>query len=297
MSEIENTSLEVDDVSVVIATLGGESLLDTISQLNKGSIIPREILVCIPNKEVAMVEGIAFPNVKVLKTECRGQVTQRIEGFKNASCPYVMQLDDDMTVEHDCIKHLLSTIKLYGPNAVVAPSLVNISTSESAYKKTNRNFIVESIIYWCVNGFSGYQPGKIDKSGTPIGVDANSSVIESLDIEWLAGGCIMHRKENLVLDDFYPFKGKAFGEDVIHSILLKNKGVKLLIEPKAICSLEIIPSSNYSLSEFLSSIRSDYKVRQYYLGLISRKSIRIYLYYLFCVVGYVSKKTAAKFNE
>lgn len=100
----------------------------------------------------------------------------------------------------------------------------------------------------------------------------------------------MHRKENLVLDNYFPFKGKAFGEDVIHSIMLRNKGIKLFIEAKAICSLEIIPSTVSSLPHFLKNIRADYKVRRYYLALISRKSIRIYFYYFLCIVGYVLKK-------
>lgn len=141
-----------------------------------------------------------------------------------------------------------------------------------------------------MNGFSGYEPGKIDRSGTPIGVDADIADMDGIDVEWLAGGCVMHRKENLVLDNYFPFKGKAFGEDVIHSIILRSKGIKLFIEAKAICSLEIIPSTVSSLPDFFKNIRADYKVRRHYLALISRKSIRIYIYYFLCVVGYVIKK-------
>lgn len=207
-----------------------------------------------------------------------------------------MQLDDDIFVEQDCIKYLLETIIECGPRASVAPSLVNIATGDSVYKKSDRNPVVESIVYWSMNGFSGYQPGKIDKSGTPIGVDANNLDLELVDIEWLAGGCIMHLKENLLIDNFYPFKGKAFGEDVIHSILLKNKGVKLLIDAKAICSIEIISSRNYSLIEFFNNIKSDYKARQYYLALISRKSVRIYFHYFLRIVGYGIKRISAKLN-
>ncbi len=242
---------------MVVATLGGESLLKTIECLNSSSVIPNKILICIPANYFYETKDLHFNNIEIIQTQSKGQVFQRSEGFKKAMCEFVMQIDDDMIVEKDCIKYLLAAIKSHGPDVAVAPSLINSTTGESVYKKPVRNPIVESIIYWFMNGLSGYQPGKIDKSGTPIGVDANNSNVESLDIEWLAGGCVMHRKENLVLDNFYPFKGKAFSEDVIHSIFLKNKGVKLLIEAKAICSLEVISSSNYSFIEFLNNIRSD----------------------------------------
>jgi glycosyltransferase involved in cell wall biosynthesis len=284
-------------VTVVIPTLGGETLAETIDCLNSGSVIPYEILICIPEDYFSRVESLSSENIKIIRTQCKGQVAQRSEGFKKAKCEYVLQLDDDMIVEKNCIKYLLAAIKLHGPSVAVAPSLVNIITGDSVYKKIDKSPMLESIIYWLMNGSSGYQPGKIDRSGTPIGVDAKNSDTELLDIEWLAGGCIIHRKENLLVSNFYPFKGKAFGEDVIHSILIKDKGIKLLIETKASCSLEIIPSSNYSLKEFLANIRADYKVRRYYLALISRKSIRIYLYYLLCIVGYIAKKNPANYNE
>lgn len=68
--------LEQKDVSVVIPTLGGETLIKTIEKVNSGSIIPAEILVCIPEEEVFRVGNIAIGNVKVIKTKCHGQVAQ-----------------------------------------------------------------------------------------------------------------------------------------------------------------------------------------------------------------------------
>ncbi len=38
-------------VSVVIATLGGSTLLSTIADLNSGTVVPAENLVCIPELE------------------------------------------------------------------------------------------------------------------------------------------------------------------------------------------------------------------------------------------------------
>ena len=43
------------------------------------------------------------------------------------------------------------------------------------------------------------------------------------NVEWLPGGCILFRKEDLIEKNFYPYKGKAYCEDILHSILLREK--------------------------------------------------------------------------
>jgi len=285
-----SVNAEQDAITVVIPTLGGESLQETIMQLNKGAMIPEEILVCIPKEESFNKDILSWTNVKTIKTECRGQVSQRIVGFEKAKTRYVMQLDDDVIVDQHCLEYLLETIKSNGHKVAVAPSLIDLSTKKSVYKKPNRNQLIESIYYWLMNGSSGYQPGKIDKSGTPIGVDAQNNSSKPSESEWLAGGCVMHYRTNLVLENYFPFKGKAFSEDVIHSLKLKNKGIKLLIEPKAVCFLEIDPVTTYSFLELLLNMKSDLKVRKYYMEMTSSKSIRMYLYYAACIISYSIKK-------
>ena len=69
-------------ITVVIATLGGDSLKGTIEALNWGSIVPDEILVCIPTNEAHRVSGVAFQNVKVLVTNCRGRLLKERLDFE-----------------------------------------------------------------------------------------------------------------------------------------------------------------------------------------------------------------------
>ena len=59
---------ELYPLSVVIATLGGETLADTISYLNSGEKIPAEILVCIPEEDSSCAESLSMKNVKIIKT-------------------------------------------------------------------------------------------------------------------------------------------------------------------------------------------------------------------------------------
>ena len=60
----------------------------------------------------------------------------------------------------------------------------------------------------------------------------------------------MHRRENLILYDYYPFKGKAYAEDLFHSLLLKKKGVKLLRCGSAICEVNFSSSSAVGIVNF-----------------------------------------------
>ena len=91
-------NINLNSLSVVIPTLGAKSLLTVIKLLNDGNEIPSEILVCIPEKYLNNIKLSNFSNVKIIKTPFTGQVSQRIEGFKNAKEKFVLQLDDDCKI-------------------------------------------------------------------------------------------------------------------------------------------------------------------------------------------------------
>jgi len=277
-------------LSVVIATLGGDTLVKTIEFLHRGTVAPSEILICIPEKESLLVEKFSYGNVKIIRTKCRGQVAQRAIGFQKASHEIVMQLDDDMLVNAHCVEHLLKTLRTHGDKVVVAPSLISLSTGESVYKKPERNKILQKVYYWFMNGSAGYQPGKIDQSGSAVGIDPQVENKELFDVDWLAGGCVMHYRENLILEDFFPFDGKAYCEDVIHSFHLKSRGCRLLVDSSALCELTLTPPSSYGLRDFFNSLASDYRARKYFMHLCLRSSLRIYLFYLASCLSYICKK-------
>ena len=48
-------------LSVVIATLGGEILFDTVKSINEGTVVPDEVLLCVPEENAQ----IAFSNMRV----------------------------------------------------------------------------------------------------------------------------------------------------------------------------------------------------------------------------------------
>ena len=65
----------------------------------------------------------------------------------------------------------------------------------------------------------------------------------------------MHRKENLITYDFYPYKGKAYSEDIIHSILMR-KSINLIRSGKAICKVNL--SSGIEVKSIIKEFYSFY---------------------------------------
>lgn len=279
-----------DAVSVVIATLGGESLCVTIAALNRGSVPPTEILICIPAENAEKVAHLKAENIKILETNFRGQVPQRIWGFNQVSCDVVMQLDDDISVGEFCVERLLTTLRRLGSKVAVAPALLDRATGYSVYKKPLDNGVLSSFYYWMMNGAAGYAPGRIDKSGSAVGVNTSASGVALHDVEWLAGGCVMHYRSNLVRKNFWPLPGKAYYEDVVHSCLLSEQGVRLVIDASAHCTLELFREASVTPKEFFRILYRDYLARRYFMCRFSRQSPRIYLYYLIRGLSYLCKR-------
>jgi hypothetical protein len=281
---------DVGQITIVIATLGSESLAATINSLNSGSVCPKEILVCIPADNAWKVAHLQGGNTSIVQTEFRGQVAQRAAGFQLASCPLVLQLDDDLVLDRFCLERLAATLKLLGPKAAVAPALVDLKTGQSVYKKPKKNRVVLGLYYWLMNGARGYEPGRIDRSGSSVGVDPSVSPAPLYDVEWLAGGCVLHHRENLVMENFWPFPGKAYYEDVVHSSILAASGIRLVIDPSAICSLELFSQASFSTGDFFRNLYRDYIGRKYFMRQFSRQSFRIYLYFFGRILSYLASR-------
>lgn len=279
-------SNHVKDFTVVIATLGGNSLAATIQSVNSGTLVPAEILVCVPAEDAPKVSHLAGGNIRIIKTDFRGQVAQRCAGFQRASHPLVMQLDDDMSLDKFCLERLAVTLHLLGPKAAVAPALVDVQTGQSVYKKPVKHGAVLALYYWLMNGPQGYLSGRIDRSGSSIGVDPSVSAAPLYDVEWLAGGCVLHFRENLVMENFWPLPGKAYYEDVVHSAILVANGIRLVIDPSARCSLVLLSQASLKPGDFFRDLYRDYLGRKYFMARFSRKSLRIYLYYPGRVLSY-----------
>jgi len=274
-------------VSVVIATLGGKSLLSTLTKLKSGSLIPAEILVCIPESEFRQFSFDLENNIRIITTPCRGQVPQRAFGFRDAKHEYVLQLDDDLILDTYCLERLVEALQVLGPDVAVSPALIDQQTEKSVYIKPRGPKLLLGIYFWLINGFNGYQPGKVDKSGSAVGIDSQTVSSRFVQVEWLAGGCVLHRRKNLIKEDFWKRPGKAYYEDIFHSYLLRRRGIRLFIDVTAKCRLEVTRQSSMKFQSFLNDLYHDFSARRYYMKQVATSSVRIYIYYLIRLVFYL----------
>ena len=268
-------------LTVVIPTLGGDVLVRTIQSIMSSSIVPQKILIVIPEERVLSLPNLDYKSVEVLAIKFRGQVQQRIAGFSKSQTDFVMQLDDDIELAYDCIEILISGMQTCTGKVALAPALRYKKDKTSAFLRKKPN-----LYYWIMNGSRGYQAGSVYLSGNPEGVDFDEEC-NFIESQWLYGGCVLHRKSDLVLENFFPFKGKAYCEDLIHSAALRKKGIKLFFMPKANAYFEIDSYTTYDVRAFTDFLRFDFRARKYYNDYVGVKSKRIYFFYLIMILNYL----------
>jgi hypothetical protein len=286
-----------NNVSVVIATLGEVALHGTIESLNNGSLVPTEILICIPEENAANIAILNYSNVKILKTSIRGQVAQRVIGFQNAVCPYVLQLDDDVILDFLCLENLLSVL-MSEPDLAVGPMLYNNLTKEyHSFLVPDDNDCVwfNKLFYFVANGRRGYQPGKISKSGINFGILEFPGTF--YDVDWLCGGCVLHRKENLILHNYYPISGKAYAEDLFHSKLLRGNNIILVRSGEAKCYVDFSSSKGGGVQNFLRNFMKAVVPMKLFMRFNNGNLWHLYLILLFILIRHVLRYVCEKVNK
>jgi glycosyltransferase involved in cell wall biosynthesis len=242
------------DVSVVMPTLGGEGILVALQKLNSGTLIPHEILICVPAQYVGNVPDGLAENTRVVACPVKGQVAQRAFGFEVAKGELVLQLDDDVRLHPSSLERM---VELLGTreNAAIGPRLFDHASGEYKsflYPENGSLGAFERILGRVTNGAKGYEPGVVTLSGINLGVPIDHD--ERSHVEWLPGGCILHRRRNLILTNFYPFDGKAFAEDLYHSNLLRSDGIELFRSSEAGADV-VFGDSGASLNDHINGMK------------------------------------------
>lgn len=261
------------DVSVVIATLGEAELCDAIDALNEGILKPKEILLCLPTEYAYRLNYSLPSNVRIIECDNPGQVAQRITGFSAAQYPYVLQIDSDIKLHNDCLSTLVKTLHDMGGNNALSPFLHEGVGCEQKTWLVRGLQKTKNLMF---DGRINVPNGWITKSGvttSPYGFK-QAKVFES---QWL-NGVVLHHRSNLLLANYYPFAGKAYNEDVIHSILLRQRGVKLWVCNSA--SGKDLAKSHSEYSGIIGCARyykSIFRTRALVIKLSGGSFVRMYL--------------------
>ena len=264
-------------VSIVIPTLGGSSLLKVIKLLNESLKIPEEIIICIPKEQKYDNLIKNFENVKIIKTNIKGQVSQRIEGFKNATQEFILQLDDDCKISSNDIYNLMINLKELGEGNALAPIYFDENSGECSHKfKKGFKGLIKTIIATAICGapWGIKRMGTISKIGTNYGVDINYMKSSLKEVEWVPGGCVMHYNSSTIKENFFPYKGKAFCEDLMHSYLLRQNNIKIWVTNKSSCITKhaFFPDQKHEVIQYLEAFKYFQKIR-------NKKILRFWIWY------------------
>jgi len=269
-------------ISIVIPTLGQNHLIKCLEKINLSICLPSEVLIVVPNKNYSknlFLKSI-FPKltIQIISSKKKNQVYQRILGFKKAKYTYVMQLDDDVELDKNCLYDLYYFIK--GKKKVsVAPRYTEKNNPSAIYKKP-KNFFLK-FYHWLINSSKGFSPGNISLSG--FNYLQENKVMGYAVHEWLSGGAVIHYKKNLILNNYYPYNFyKSFCEDILHSLILRKKNIKLIkffgAKVSARQSGKIADNSNKI--KVFKDFYYEFLIRSYIVKKFKLSILRLIIYYL-----------------
>lgn len=269
-------------ISIIIPTLGYNSLLSTIKFLNSEDLKPDEIIVSIPEGYSIDNTIHSFKNVRILITKVKGQVQQRIEGFKIAKNNIVMQLDDDLLINIQDIENLVADLKKIGVNNAIAPFFLDYKTKSSIFnlRKGIKGFYDNLFCYFISGSKWGKaRMGTISKAGENFGVNYDSlNLNEIKNVEWLPGGCVMYYQVDLIKDNYFPFEGKAYCEDLLHSYLLISNNVKLWLSKKSVCFIKIDKDDD------INNMSKIFEIKKYFNKIRKKNNVRLYIIHIYKII-------------
>lgn len=253
------------NITCVIASLGSEKLFKTVESLLSGKIIPIEIVICIPSGKDIKISKNYKCKITVLNEE-KGQVLQRIRAIKSVKTEIIFQIDDDIEIDKYCLDILISRLLKLGPGNVVAANLIESENSKNISPSFN------------------HKCGKVTYFGEAITLKKCCLSKDIVSTDWVPGGCSLYYLKDAIIENYYPFKGKAFNEDIICSLLRKKRGINHFIVPSAKCYLV-----NHDNTLKVSDLKKYYLSKKYYFKLKNKRNILFDIYFTKICIGTIFK--------
>lgn len=216
--------------TIVIATIGEETLPRLIESIEKSSLHPKEVLLAFPPKAALKTKlNSRYFEIKYLISEKRGQVFQRNFALEHVSSPIIFQLDSDIVLEANTIQLLVDKLIDLGPGNLVAPAL----HPPYLHQKTLVNSIYDFLKCMLIDSSQRITKVRITKAGVPyFPADLHADSQDLIEVEWVHS-IRLYFNSDKISRDYYPFGGKAYLEDVIQALEFKKNYVKLWLMPSA----------------------------------------------------------------
>ena len=245
-------------VSVVIPSLARSSLTECLTALYSGSSIPSETIICLP-PGVSYEPPPSCTTIRVTNCPRSGQVYQRQHGLLEVASSYVLQLDDDILIQHDALRNLFRAAAFSPSRSAFGPVFYEADTGFSWHSMPNGLIGLLENLYQTLFHFLPWgirRMGRVSQSSFCWGVQHDGSNIYPTPVDWLAGGCILYSKDLIVTDAPNFFSGKAYSEDLFYSYLRRRIDVSHYVVPGASV---FTPRDHRSLNFF--HIVSEYRTR------------------------------------
>ena len=278
---------ELKDITVVIPTNLKNIRNWRITQLNNYAIENITVILSIPPKvNIEDTYKLGFSkNINIINSQYIGQVNQRQYGLNFCETNLIIQMDDDIDFPINKIKNLLIEFKKLPKHSCLAPYL-EIEFDNNLFFKIS-NLLKNIFLYSEINPKSG----SVSRSSFPIPhLKRIKNEVCFEEVSWLPGGILILSFEDIISENYFPFKGKAYCEDLIHSFLLKKKGIKLFLSNQISFNTEIISYRSLNLRSFRQLIFNDFKIRNYYRKLIKNNFISFIVAYIYIIVIYLTSR-------
>ena len=223
------------EFDIVVPSIGESSLHRLLESISLSTVHPTTVYLVLRN-----IDEFSFnPNlynfpIQVLHSPKTGQVNQRILGFCNSTSPLVLQVDADCYFTPFFLSNLLTEFlrleSKFGPYIALSPSFVDCNgnamfSNEIALSSLYRSLLSSCNLLFRFKNLSCF--GQNFALNFPTNKLPDSP--ETFCSDWLPGGCMLQRRSNLVTQNYYPFIGKAYAEDLIHSYLLTSNSISLFV--------------------------------------------------------------------
>ena len=271
----------LNDLTIVVPSNLINIKKNWIKQINNYILSGIKVIISIPpdiDKKEVFKRG--FVNkINIINAESRGQVKQRYIAYKYCYSELIMHMDDDIMLDIRILKNLINDYSLLPEKSCLAPYLNEYSNQE---ENNLLRRLKDTILFF----------GKSKKYGT-VGISSfpipykRFEETKYSEVDWIPGGLLLIRKKYCLYYDYFNLPGKAYCEDLIHSQLLKKKGVRLFISNTCSYYTKIAKYKDLSLSSFFSYIKNDFIARNYYRKIIKNPSLPMLIVYFFIINYYL----------